>query len=225
MDSLILKVINAGKKYSDGYGENSVFKDVNLSLNNGETMAIVGPSGCGKTSLLQAIAGLDSITSGSIELLGHDLNRISSYDLAKLRNGSIGFVYQKSHLLPDFNLQENIALPLMINGDRNADNTAMRILEKLELQKFSNFFPKQISGGMQQKVAIGRAIANKPKIVFADEPTGNLDINSKQIVLDTLFDLSKEYGAALCIVTHDDMVAKRADKIENMLDLNRPNRI
>ena len=225
MDNLILKVNNASKVYSDGYGENCVFKGVNFSLQRGSTIAIVGPSGCGKTSLLQAIAGLDSITSGSIELLGHDLNRISSYDLAKLHNSNIGFVYQKSHLLPDFNLKENIALPLMIKGDKNASNIAMGILEKLELEKFSSYFPKQISGGMQQKVAIGRAIANQPKIVFADEPTGNLDLNSKKVVLETLFELSKEYGVALCIVTHDEMVAKKANKIENMLDLNRPNRI
>lgn len=221
----IITVKNASKIYTDCGSKNEVLSGVNFSLKSGTSVAITGPSGCGKTTFLQAMAGLDNFTSGEIHLCGYDMNNISAAELANLHNNDIGFVYQKSHLLPDFTLLENILLPVRISGKKNGYEIALNILKKLKLDKFVNYYPNQISGGMQQKVAIGRAIANNPKVVFADEPTGNLDSASKDVVLDTLFNLTTEYGASLCIVTHDRIVADRTDRNIAMNDLHRPYRV
>ena len=222
---MLINIQNASKEFKDGQETIQVLQNINLTVEKGASIAIVGASGCGKTTLLQAMAGLDTFTSGKAELCGHNLMNIKDSELAKVHNNYIGFVYQKSHLLPDFNLLENIALPLAINGDKEAHKKALAIINKLKLGDFMQYYPHQISGGMQQKIAIGRAIANKPKVIFADEPTGNLDIDSKNLVLDNLFTASYENEAALVIVTHDNMVAKKADIIINMSELNRANRV
>lgn len=222
---MLINIQNASKEFKDGQQTIQVLDNINLTVEKGSSVAIVGASGCGKTTLLQAMAGLDTFTSGNAELCGYNLMHIKDYELAKVHNNYVGFVYQKSHLLPDFNLIENIALPLAINGDKEAYKKALAIINKLELVDFMQYYPHQISGGMQQKIAIGRAIANNPKIIFADEPTGNLDIDSKKLVLDNLFSASYDNEAALIIVTHDSMVAERADMVINMSELNRANRI
>lgn len=221
----IITVKNASKIYTDANSKNEVLSGVNFSLKSGASVAITGPSGCGKTTFLQAMAGLDNFTSGEVNLCGYDMKNISAAELANLHNNDIGFVYQKSHLLPDFTLLENILLPVRISGKKNGNVIALGILKKLKLDKFANYYPNQISGGMQQKVAIGRAIANNPKVIFADEPTGNLDAASKAVVLDTLFDLTREYGSSLCIVTHDSIVADRTDITISMNALNGPYRV
>lgn len=222
---MLINIQNASKEFKDGQQTIRVLQNINLTVDKGSTVAIVGASGCGKTTLLQAMAGLDTFTSGNAELCGYNLMHIKNNDLAKVHNNHIGFVYQKSHLLPDFNLLENIALPLAINGDNKAHKKALAIINNLQLEEFMQYYPHQISGGMQQKIAIGRAIANNPKVIFADEPTGNLDRDSKSLVLDNLFKASYDNDAALIIVTHDSMVAEKADRIINMSELNRANRI
>ncbi|MBT4804203.1 MAG: ABC transporter ATP-binding protein [Legionellales bacterium] len=218
----IIEASSIYKEYIDGDAVKVVLNNIDYSQHYGSTCAIIGPSGSGKTTLLHALAGLDTISSGTTLLCGHDLKKIRQQQLSQLHNKKIGFVYQKSHLLPDFNVLENIAMPLLIGGMKSklAQKQAMQVLTEIKLEQYAYYYPHQLSGGTQQKAAIARASVHKPDIIFADEPTGNLDSVSKELVLNCLFDLNKHNSVALCIVTHDQKVAARADEIVDMSKIN-----
>ena len=181
----------------------------------GTSAAIIGVSGSGKTTLLQCLAGLDLFDSGNNNLCGIILNKSSIKNIDELLNKNVGFIYQKSHLLPDFSVIENIAMPLLISGVSRAEaiEKALKILDSIQLKNKKHLLPHQLSGGMQQKVAIARACIHKPKIIFADEPTGNLDNKSRDEITELLLNLNKEHNISLCVVTHDNNVAIKLDNI------------
>lgn len=209
----ILNVRNLEKSYSSGSKKLTVLHDINFSIEEKETFSIVGPSGSGKTTLLGLCAGLDSPDSGSIELCGTELSRLSEDERAILRNQKIGFVFQDFQLLSTLTAMENVAVPLELQGAKNASKVAKELLEKVGLGGRFDHYPSQLSGGEQQRVAVARAFSNRPSILFADEPTGNLDAETGEKVIDLLFELNREAGTTLVIVTHDLDLAKMTQRI------------
>lgn len=209
----ILDVRNLEKSYSSGSKNLKVLHDVNFEIEEKETFAIVGPSGSGKTTLLGLCAGLDRPDSGSIQLCGTQLNSLSEDERAVLRNQKVGFVFQDFQLLPTLTALENVAVPLELQGAKNASEAAKELLEKVELGGRFDHYPSQLSGGEQQRVAVARAFSNRPSILFADEPTGNLDAETGDKVIKLLFDLNREAGTTLVIVTHDLDLAKMTQRI------------
>ena len=195
-----------------------VLSNLNLQLNKSENIAISGVSGSGKSTLLQLMAGLDSPNSGSVHINNEDIGNLNQNDLSTMRNQYIGFVYQSHHLLPDFSALENVAMPLLIRGGRYQlnHNKAINILRKLGLSSRLNHYPHQLSGGERQRVAIGRALITKPKIILADEPTGNLDRSNAKVVFDLFINLAKEYGSTIVLVTHDPELARKMKKIYHL---------
>lgn len=192
-----------------------VLSKINLDVNKAENIAISGVSGSGKSTLLHLMAGLDKPDSGSININDKDISLLSQNNMAILRNQSIGFVYQSHHLLPDFSALENVGMPLFIRGsdhNKNLDK-AKQILKKLGLSQRLSHFPHQLSGGERQRVAIGRALINQPRLILADEPTGNLDHNNAKVVFDLFVDLAKENRTAIVLVTHDIKLARKMKKI------------
>ncbi|KSA14555.1 ABC transporter, ATP-binding protein [Maribacter dokdonensis DSW-8] len=181
----------------------TVIDDISFSIDEGDTFAIVGPSGSGKTTLLGLCAGLDEINEGTIELCGQDLSALNEDQRALLRNEKVGFIFQDFQLLPTLTALENVSVPLELQGEKNASKDAMDLLAKVGLAGRHDHYPSQLSGGEQQRVALARAFSNKPSILFADEPTGNLDEETGEKVIKLLFDLNKEMGTTLVIVTHD----------------------
>ncbi len=205
----ILNVRNLGKTYSSGSKDLAVLQDISFDVEAGETFAIVGPSGSGKTTLLGLCAGLDKPGSGSITLCGTELGSLSEDERALLRNRKVGFVFQDFQLLPTLTALENVAVPLELQGDKNAIKAAIELLDKVGLADRVHHYPSQLSGGEQQRVAVARAFSNRPEILFADEPTGNLDAETGEKIVQLLFDLNSELGTTLIIVTHDmDLAAK-----------------
>lgn len=209
----ILNVQNLEKSYSSGSKQLTVLNDINFSVEERETFAIVGPSGSGKTTLLGLCAGLDRPDSGIIELCGAQLNGLNEDERALLRNRNIGFVFQDFQLLPTLTALENVSVPLELQGDRNASKSAKELLGKVGLGDRLGHYPSQLSGGEQQRVALARAFSNRPSILFADEPTGNLDAETGEKVEKLLFDLNKELGTTLVIVTHDLELAQKTQHI------------
>ncbi|WP_282074236.1 ABC transporter ATP-binding protein [Maribacter aquivivus] len=199
----ILNVRNLKKTYSSGSKNLTVIDDITFSIEEGDTFAIVGPSGSGKTTLLGLCAGLDEINEGVIELCGEDLSALNEDQRALLRNEKVGFIFQDFQLLPTLTALENVSVPLELQGATNASKDAMELLNKVGLGDRHDHYPSQLSGGEQQRVALARAFSNKPSILFADEPTGNLDEETGEKVIKLLFDLNKEMGTTLVIVTHD----------------------
>jgi len=199
----ILNVRNLKKTYNSGSGNLTVIDDISFSIDEGDTFAIVGPSGSGKTTLLGLCAGLDEINEGTIELCGQDLSALNEDQRALLRNEKVGFIFQDFQLLPTLTALENVSVPLELQGEKNASKDAMDLLAKVGLAGRHDHYPSQLSGGEQQRVALARAFSNKPSILFADEPTGNLDEETGEKVIKLLFDLNKEMGTTLVIVTHD----------------------
>jgi len=192
-----------------------VLSKINLDVNKAENIAISGVSGSGKSTLLHLMAGLDKPDSGSININDKDISLLSQNNMAILRNQSIGFVYQSHHLLPDFSALENVGMPLFIRGSKYNKNLdkAKQILKKLGLSQRLSHFPHQLSGGERQRVAIGRALINQPKLILADEPTGNLDHNNAKVVFDLFVDLAKENRTTIVLVTHDIKLARKMKKI------------
>ena len=185
--------------------------DVSFSIPEGATFSIVGPSGSGKTTLLGLCAGLDTADSGSVTLCGTELSTLTEDQRAILRNEKVGFVFQDFQLLPTLTALENVVVPLELQGIKNADRSGKELLEKVGLGDRMHHYPNQLSGGEQQRVALARAFANRPQILFADEPTGNLDEATGEKVTDLLFELNKEAGTTLVIVTHDMELARMTE--------------
>jgi putative ABC transport system ATP-binding protein len=179
----------------------------------GETLSIVGPSGSGKSTLLGLCAGLDRASAGLVELNQIDLKGLSEDQLARVRNQYVGFIFQNFQLLPTLTALENVMVPLELRGEKNIQNRALNLLEKVGLAERVTHYPSQLSGGEQQRVSIARAFSNAPRILFADEPTGNLDAETSEKIVKLLFDLNQEAGTTLVIVTHDLELAAKTDRI------------
>ncbi|QED36631.1 ABC transporter ATP-binding protein [Antarcticibacterium arcticum] len=209
----ILNVHHLEKTYSSGSKKLTVLHDISFDIEERETFAIVGPSGSGKTTLLGLCAGLDRPDGGKIELCGTNLSSLTEDERAVLRNRNIGFVFQDFQLLPTLTALENVAVPLELQGAKNALQISRKLLEKVGLGDRFDHYPSQLSGGEQQRVAVARAFSNRPSILFADEPTGNLDAETGEKVIELLFELNKEHGTTLVIVTHDLELAQKTQKI------------
>lgn len=209
----ILKVDHLEKTYSSGSKKLTVLHDISFDIEERETFAIVGPSGSGKTTLLGLCAGLDRADEGKIELCGTELSSLTEDERAVLRNRNVGFVFQDFQLLPTLTALENVAVPLELQGVKDASQISKELLEKVGLGDRFHHYPSQLSGGEQQRVAVARAFSNKPLILFADEPTGNLDAETGEKVIELLFDLNKEHGTTLVIVTHDLELAQKTQRI------------
>lgn len=209
----ILEVYNLRQTYNSGSKRLTVLEDVSFEIEKGETFAIVGPSGSGKTTLLGLCAGLDKPESGKINLCGKELSSLSEDERAVLRNKKVGFVFQDFQLLPTLTALENVSVPLELQGDKNAQNVAKDLLEKVGLGDRYTHYPSQLSGGEQQRVALARAFSNSPEILFADEPTGNLDEATGHKVVDLIMDLNTQLGTTLVFVTHDMELAQKAQRI------------
>lgn len=190
-----------------------VLIDVDLTLQQGETVAILGPSGSGKTSLLLLLAGLEQPTSGSILLDNKDLASLDSDALADLRRDSLGIVFQSFHLVPSLTALGNVMLPLEIAGRENARETATAMLERVGLAERAGHYPPQLSGGEQQRVALARALVHKPRLLLADEPTGNLDSGTGERIIELLFGLNRESGSTMILVTHDEGIAAQCQRV------------
>jgi len=199
-------------------GRLDILKDISLDLNAGETLAIVGASGSGKTTLLGLLAGLDRPTSGDIRLIGGELKALDENARARLRKRHVGFVFQSFHLLPSLTALENVMLALEIADVEAPRRRALDALEQVGLDHRLEHHPRQLSGGEQQRVAIARAFAGDPDILFADEPTGNLDQRTGESVADLLFELNDRHGTALVLVTHDTKLARRCGRVEEIED-------
>lgn len=199
----ILNVSKLRKTYTSGSKDLTVLDDISFSIEAGDTFAIVGPSGSGKTTLLGLCAGLDRSDDGIVSLCGEDLSTLNEDERAFLRNQKVGFIFQDFQLLPTLTALENVSVPLELQGAKNAADVALELLQKVGLGDRYDHYPSQLSGGEQQRVALARAFSTKPEILFADEPTGNLDEETGEKVIKLLFDLNKEAGTTLVIVTHD----------------------
>ncbi len=209
----ILNVTHLNKSYTSGSKELTVLDDISFDIDERTTFAIVGPSGSGKTTLLGLCAGLDSPDSGTISLCGTSLDGLSEDQRAILRNRQVGFVFQDFQLLPTLTALENVAVPLELQGEKNALKRGRELLDKVGLTDRFDHYPSQLSGGEQQRVALARAFSNKPAILFADEPTGNLDADTGEKVEKLIFDLNSELGTTLVIVTHDLELAQKTSHI------------
>jgi len=192
-------------------GNLDILRGINLEIAAGTSAAIVGASGSGKSTLLGLLAGMDVASGGEITLDGHQLSLLDEDQRARLRAEKIGFVFQSFQLLPALTARENVMLPLELSGKKDADHIADRLLEQVGLSGRLDHYPTTLSGGEQQRVAIARAFARQPKVLFADEPTGNLDTRTGERVIDLLFQLNASEGTTLVLVTHDDRLAKRCD--------------
>lgn len=213
--SVILKVDDLNMNYMSGGKSLTVLHSINIEINEGETVSITGPSGSGKTTLMALCAALDNPTSGEITILGQKISPLSEDQRAILRNKYIGFIFQNFQLLPSLTALENVMLPLEMQGIYTAHKDAEDLLKRVGLVDRTTHYPSQLSGGEQQRVALARAFINKPKILFADEPTGNLDGDTGETIENLMFALNKDFGTTLIIVTHNqDLAAKTKRTIQ-----------
>ncbi|MGI2065361.1 lipoprotein-releasing ABC transporter ATP-binding protein LolD [Shewanella sp. MF08487] len=214
MQDVLLQVQSVSKSYHDGAVTTQVLSNVDLQVFKGEQLAIVGSSGSGKSTLLHIMGTLDEPTAGKVLLLDEDLYQVSSARQAQIRNQDLGFIYQFHHLLPEFTALENVAMPAFIQGKdrKQALADAKALLERVGLGHRLTHIPAELSGGERQRVAIARALINKPKLVLADEPTGNLDANSGDAVYELIRELADQLGTAFVVVTHDHKLAARMDR-------------
>ncbi|MDA7593921.1 ABC transporter ATP-binding protein [Candidatus Pelagibacter sp.] len=211
MDSLI-KLKNVNLKYQTGNDTIKVLKNINLETKKNESISIVGESGSGKTSLIMLAGGLEKATSGKIFFEDQEISKMSEDEVSKIRRKNIGIVFQSFYLIPNYTAVENVALTLELNNLKNANEKAKELLDRFGLKNRFNNLPSQLSGGEQQRVAIARAIAMKPKLILADEPTGNLDSENSQMIADILFKYIKEEKSSLIMVTHDPKLANKAKR-------------
>ena len=209
----LLRAEHLGKQVNSPDGVLTILDDVSLSIRRGESAAIVGPSGSGKSTLLGLLAGLDVPTCGSVWLDGEEFSALDEDGRALRRAREIGFVFQSFHLLPGLTALENVMLPLELGEGVDAERTGREVLEAVGLSNRANYYPQKLSGGEQQRVAIARAYATRPVLLFADEPTGNLDAATGQVIVDLLFKLNAERRTTLVLVTHDAELAARCDRV------------
>jgi putative ABC transport system ATP-binding protein len=212
-DQAILEIKNVGKVYKSAGKSLAVLKDINFTVNKGSSIAITGPSGSGKTTLLGLCAGLDKASSGEVILNNINLNNLNEDELAATRNQNIGFIFQNFQLMPTLTALENVMVPMELRGEKNSRSAALELLDKVGLADRSHHYPIQLSGGEQQRVSLARAFSNRPAILFADEPTGNLDGETSIKIEKLLFDLNTEAGTTLVIVTHNLELASRTNRI------------
>ena len=208
-----INVTNLSKRVQLPNSELCILDDVSFTIEKGQTLAIVGASGSGKSTLLALMAGLDTASEGRVEILGIDLNTLDEDGRAKLRGENVGFVFQSFQLLPALSALENVMLPLELRGDDKPETAAREILQRVGLGERLDHYPRQLSGGEQQRVAIARAFVVRPAVLFADEPTGNLDTETGRAVIDLLFELNQNSGTTLVLVTHDERLAARCSRI------------
>ncbi|MCC7405417.1 MAG: ABC transporter ATP-binding protein [Bdellovibrionales bacterium] len=208
----MLDVSHLSKSYTQGSLRVEALADVSFSLKSGETLAVVGPSGSGKTTLLSLLAGLESATNGKVAVNGQNLFSLSEHELGLFRSQQIGIVFQQFHLMPHLSALENVSLPLEIQGDAQALTKATEALKAVGLDHRQNHLPRELSGGECQRVAIARAIVVRPKLLLADEPSGNLDADTGSTVMDLIFQLVKSNGMSLVLVTHNQDLAARCDR-------------
>lgn len=211
--SSILSAKGINKIYKSGSRELAVLKDIEFEVQAGESLSIIGPSGSGKTTLLGLCAGLDSPTSGEILLCGEPINRMTENDKAELRNRKVGFIFQNFQLIPTLTALENVMIPLELLGDASAKKVSTELLGRVGLGDRMGHYPSQLSGGEQQRVSIARAFSNTPQVLFADEPTGNLDEETGESIEALLFNLNKAEDTTLVIVTHDLILAGKTDRM------------
>jgi putative ABC transport system ATP-binding protein len=209
---IVLQAENLNKTVPSPEGSLTILADIDLEVRAGESLAIVGASGAGKSTLLALLAGLDSPSKGRVLLAGHDLSALDEDARAAIRGRHVGFVFQSFHLVPALTAIENVMLPLELAGRADARATAARVLDQVGLTARRAHYPKQLSGGEQQRVAIARAFVTHPDVLFADEPTGNLDTVTGQRVTDLLFQLNRDTGSTLILVTHDRELARRCNR-------------
>lgn len=217
---VILQCTNLSKQFEDGNLRVQVLFNINFQVNVGERVAIVGSSGSGKSTLLHLLGGLDTPTSGEVYVAGYNMSRLNESDRGLVRNFNLGFVYQFHHLMPEFTAIENVAMPLLIRGMENQEAMmhSQAILEKVGLDHRLHHKPGELSGGERQRAAIARALVTKPGCMLADEPTGNLDRKNEQRVYEQLLELHTETQISLIIVTHDEVLAQRMDKVYQLED-------
>jgi putative ABC transport system ATP-binding protein len=209
----ILQVRNVSKTYQSAGKTLTVLDTINFKVNAGSTLSIVGPSGSGKTTLLGLCAGLDRASSGSVELHGIALDSLSEDQRAQVRNKYVGFIFQNFQLLPTLTALENVMVPLELRGEKHIKSRALELLEKVGLADRGHHYPAQLSGGEQQRVSLARAFSNQPRILFADEPTGNLDAETSEKIVNLIFELNREAGTTLILVTHDLELASKTSRI------------
>lgn len=212
-NTAIIVTQNLGKSVPTSDGELHILSSVDVIIKSGESIAIVGESGSGKTTLLSLLAGLDTPSTGSVSIKGRDITVMNEDGRAALRNELIGFVFQSFQLLPGLTALENVMLPLELSGDEKAETAAKDLLQRVGLSKRLEHTPKQLSGGEQQRVALARAFVTQPAILFADEPTGNLDSKTGGHIIDLLFELNQEKHTTLVLVTHDATLAARCERV------------
>jgi len=213
----ILSARGIGKTVKSGDSDLVILREIELSVTAGEAMAIVGASGSGKSTLLAILAGLDTPTAGSVGLDGTDLFALDEDARAELRGKSVGFVFQSFQLLPSLTALENVMLPLELAGRADAEAVSREILAKVGLGERLSHYPKHLSGGEQQRVALARAFSVRPKLLFADEPTGSLDAESGESVIELVFELNRSFGTTLVMVTHDEHLAQRCGRVVRLV--------
>ncbi len=209
----IVAAVDLSRQVTTPDGELTILDRVSLQVMQRDAVAIVGPSGSGKSTLLGLLAGLEEPSGGSVQLFGKELSTLSQDEKAALRAGNVGFVFQTFHLLEGLTAIENVEIALELAGDKHTRLAAADLLDQVGLSERVNHYPSQLSGGEQQRVALARAFAVNPKVLFADEPTGNLDATSSSLIAGLFFNLRQQYGSALLLVTHDEVLANRCDRI------------
>ena len=214
----LVKVVDICKSYGKDETRVDALKNINLTINKGEFIAIVGPSGSGKSTLLHLLGGVDKPTSGKILLGGVDMYSLKEKELAILRRRKVGFIFQFYNLIPVLTAEENLEIPVLLDGKKVDKRYTEELLDILDMKERRNHLPSQLSGGQQQRVSIGRALSNKPSIVLADEPTGNLDSKNSKEIIELLRYSAKKYNQTLVLITHDLNIAKMANKIITIED-------
>ncbi|WP_338660904.1 ABC transporter ATP-binding protein [Paraclostridium sordellii] len=214
----ILETINLSKTYGSKESKVNALDNININIEKGEFVAIIGPSGSGKSTLLHLLGGLERLRGGSIKVNEKDISKLKDKELAEYRRKEVGFVFQQYNLIPVLNVEENIELPLMLGNDDIDEIYISELIDILGLKERKKHLPSQLSGGQQQRVAIGRSLSTKPSIILADEPTGNLDSKTTEEVMELLKKSIKKYNQTLIVITHDQNIAKKADRIINIVD-------
>ena len=218
--SSVLACRQLGKTFGEGDVALNILRDIDLTVTTGERIAITGASGSGKSTLLHLLGGLDEPTSGDVSITGQSLASLSPVQLGRLRNKTLGFIYQFHHLLPEFTATENVAMPLLVRGERPAQarEQAESLLARVGLSARLTHKPGEMSGGERQRAAVARALVTQPACVLADEPTGNLDRNNAEQVYALMLELNQELGTSLLVATHDSLIAERMDRVARLED-------